>query len=140
METIDLRLGETGRALSVLEFNLAKIMSCNVSLEPSMTQNPPMFSKTLTVWHEKDSIGFTIKHSRDGETIIHLYRVNPFDNLADSDEPHLTLTSGELGVRTMIDGTVETFEVPEVLDYKELIQLLLEQFPEELVFVNVLNG
>lgn len=140
METIDLRLGETGRALSALEFNLAKITPCKISLEPNMAQNPPMFSKTLTVWHEKDSIGFTIKHSRDGETNIHLYHDNPFDTLPDCVEPHLMLTPGELGARTVKDGPVETFEVPEELDYKGLIRVLLEQFPDELAFLNVLDG
>lgn len=139
--TVDCRLGPMGPALQTLKLAITRKTYCRVSLEPSMSSTyPPLFSKTLTAWYASKCIGFTIKHSRDGQTNIQLYHDDPFNNYPDAELPHLLIMPGELGVRTAHEEPIETFEVPEVMDYKGLTRVLLEQFPEELMFLNKVKG
>lgn len=141
METIDFRLGKMGPALETLKLAITRKTFCKVSIEPGMSSTyPPVFSKTLTAWYVSKCIGFTIKHDRNGQTDIQLYHDDPFNNYPDAELPHLLIMPGELGVRTAKDEPVETFEVPEVMDYKGLTRVLLEQFPDELMFLNKVKG
>ena len=139
--TVDCRLGTMGPALQTLKLAITRKTYCRVSLDQSMSSTyPPLFSKTLTAWYASKCIGFTIKHSRDGQTNIQLYHDDPFNNYPDAELPHLLIMPGELGVRTAHEEPIETFEVPEVMDYKGLTRVLLEQFPEELMFLNKVKG
>lgn len=93
----------------------------------------------LTIYDWPSNRGAVLKLNEDGELQVFIYHSDPRDTLPDIHLWHLDLKPDYLGCRSTLNKEAVTFSYPDRMTLPQLVQMLVEQYPDELGFLTSLN-